>query len=277
MSSNAPVQSVDRILDIMELLSLYPSGLLLRDLAQVSKLHTSTVHRLLSCLIARGYARNPRGRRRTACFAVPPGPPDPRSGKYCLTLRFFEIGCAASGALDLVAVAREQLDELSDFSKEVVHLVKRDGLSVVYLYKAEPSQSLVRMSSRVGGRNPLYCTAVGRSILANLPEDEVNEIWELSDITPVTSKTITNLEALKSQLAIAKKKGYAIDNEENEEGVYCLAAPIFNWKGEPIAAISVSAPLNRMVDENKARILPVLIKTAQNISYQLGYIQPEMP
>jgi IclR family KDG regulon transcriptional repressor len=260
MSSNAPVQSVDRILDIIELLSLYPSGLLLRDLAQVSKLHTSTVHRLLSCLIARGYARK-----------------DPRSGKYCLTLRFFEIGCAASGALDLVAVAREQLDELSDFSKEVVHLVKRDGLSVVYLYKAEPSQSLVRMSSRVGGRNPLYCTAVGRSILANLPEDEVNEIWELSDITPVTSKTITNLEALKSQLAIAKKKGYAIDNEENEEGVYCLAAPIFNWKGEPIAAISVSAPLNRMVDENKARILPVLIKTAQNISYQLGYIQPEMP
>lgn len=256
MNSNAPVQSISRIFDIIEILSLYPSGLPLRDIAFESGLHVSTVHRLLTCLIGRGYARK-----------------DPRSGKYCLTLRFFEIGCAVSGALDLVAAAKDQVDALSDFSEEVVHLVKRDGIYVVYLYKAEPSQALIRVSSRVGRRNPLYCTGVGKIILAHLPEDEVEEIWNFSDIISITNNTITDLSELKAQLLIFRERGYAIDNEENEEGVSCIAAPIFNWKGAPTAALSVSAPTARMTEENKARILPVLMKTAQNISQQLGYIQ----
>lgn len=250
----SPVQSIDRVFDIIEILARYPAGLLLRDISTESNLHISTVHRLLSCLISRGYARK-----------------DSRTGKYCLTLRFFQVGCVASGALDLVALAREQLDELSDFSREAVHLVKRDGASIVYLYKAEPSQTLVRMASRVGGSNPMYCTGVGKTILAHLPESEVEEIWAQSNAYPITKNTIVTLEALKEHLVKARELGYAVDNEENEEGVFCIAAPIFNWEGRPFAAISVSAPKMRMTESAKERIVPLLLEVSQNISQQLGY------
>lgn len=254
-STSGPVQSIDRVLDIIEILAASPGGMLLSDISSLSGLHTSTVHRLLTSLIDRGYARKDRS-----------------SGKYCLTMRLFEVGCRVSGAMDLLTLARPWLDELADFSQEAVHLVKRDGIDVVYLYKAVPVQLLIRMASYVGGRNPLYCTGVGKSILAYLPEQEVEDIWNSSDIHPITEKTIVDLQVLKEQLALVRKHGYAVDNEENEKGVFCLAAPIFNWQGEPIAAVSISAPLARMTDEAQSRILPKLFRTTEEISRHLGYV-----
>lgn len=249
-----PVQSIDRIFDIIEILSTTPSGMILKDISSTSGLHRSTVHRLLSCLVDRGYVYK-----------------DISTGKYCLTLRFFEIGCTVSGTLDLVSIAREQLDELSEFAQEAVHLVKREGNSVVYLYKTEPSKALFRMASHVGRRNPLYCTGVGKSILAHLPETEVEHIWLTSEVQAITEKTITDFNELKKQLLLARTRGYAIDNEENEIGVYCIAAPIFNWASEPIGAVSISTPLNRMTRENEERLLPRLLSVTRNVSVQLGY------
>lgn len=257
-NTSGPVQSIDRVLDIIEILSSAPHGMLLTDIAAMSGLHASTAHRLLASLIDRGYARK-----------------DISSGKYCLTMRFFEVGCKASGAMDILSVARPWLDELADFSREAVHLVKRDGTDVVYLYKALPLQMLVRMASYVGGRNPLYCTGVGKAILAYLPERKVDEIWDASDVHAVTEKTIIDLDALKKQLVIVRERGYAVDNEENEEGVFCIAAPIFNWVGDPISAVSISAPLVRMSEETQSRMLPRLLQAAKEISSQLGYISPK--
>ena len=108
--SAGPVQSIDRVLDLVELLADSPSGMLLSELAGESGLHISTVHRLLNSLIERGYARK-----------------DLSSNRYCLTLRLFEVGCKVSGAMDLLALARPWLDDLSDFSQEAVHLGKPDG------------------------------------------------------------------------------------------------------------------------------------------------------
>lgn len=250
---SGPVQSIDRVFDIIEILASAPGGLLLCDIASASGLHVSTAHRLLTSLIDRGYARK-----------------DHSSGKYCLTLRFFEVGCKASGAMDLLSLARPQLDTLSDFSQEAVHLVKRDGTDVVYLYKAVPVRMLVRIASYVGGRNPLYCTGVGKCILAHLPEQEVDRIWAESDIHTVTENTITDLDILKKQLKLVRENGYAIDNEENEKDVFCIAAPIFDWQGQPVAAVSVSAPLSRMTQDAQGRILPKLLETAGEISSQLG-------
>lgn len=256
-STSGPVQSIDRVLDIIEILAAAPGGMLLSDISSLSGLHTSTAHRLLTSLIDRGYARKDRS-----------------NGKYCLTMRLFEVGCRVSGAMDLLTLARSWLDELADFSQEAVHLVKRDGTDIVYLYKAVPVQLLVRMASYVGGRNPLYCTGVGKAILAYLSDQEVEEIWNTSDVHSITEKTIIDLNVLKEQLALIRPRGYATDNEENERGVFCLAAPIFNWQGEPIAAVSISAPLDRMTDEAQSRILPKLFHATKEISRQLGYVFP---
>ena len=252
--SAGPVQSIDRVLDLVELLSDSPSGMLLRELAGESALHISTVHRLLNSLIERGYARK-----------------DLSSNRYCLTLRLFEVGCKVSGAMDLLALARPWLDDLSDFSQEAVHLGKPDGADIVYLYKALPVQMLVRMASYVGGRNPLYCTGMGKAILAYLDSGEAEKIWKASHIRPITPRTIVSFRELTEQLSLIRQQGYAIDNEENETGVFCLAAPIFNWRGTPIAAVSISAPLARMTPDVIKRILPRLLQTTGEISCQFGF------
>lgn len=254
MACASSVQSVDRTFDLIEILANSSGGMLLTDLAAASSLHISTVHRLISTLISRGYAYK-----------------NPNSGRYCLTLRFFEIGCQTSGALDLITMSRPMLDELSDFSQETVHLVKRTGNNVTYLYKSEPRQMLVRMASYVGGSCPMFCTGVGKAILAQLPESAVDTVWASSTIQKKTENTIVDLDVLKSQLVVCRQQGYALDNEENEIGVSCIAAPFFDWRSEPIGAVSISGSTARMTEAVRARILPKLLETTAAISRQLGY------
>ena len=158
--NNNSVQSIDRVLDILEALSAAPQGLALSELAAATSLHASTAHRLLASLVGRGYARK-----------------DPESGKYRLTLRLYEISRRVSSVLDLFTASKPILEVLSNEVKEVIHLVERDGNEVVYLYKFEPFSRPINITSSVGLHNPMYCTGVGKSIMAYLPEKEVRTIW----------------------------------------------------------------------------------------------------
>jgi len=193
------------------------------------------------------------------------------SGKYRLTLRTFEIGCRVSGVWDLLTAARPLLEELAAESKEAVHLVERDGSSVVYLYKAEPYRQLVRMGSRTGLRNPMYCTGVGKSILALLPREEVARIWESETITAFSPNTITSLDRLQTELELTRQRGYALDNEEHEAGVCCVACAIRNWAGLPVAAISISAPASRMDAGMVETLLPRIRSVSDQLSRMLGF------
>lgn len=253
-ASGGSVQSVDRVLDILELLSSAPFGMNLSDLAAASGLHVSTAHRLVNVLVDRGYAMK-----------------EPSSGKYRLTLRTFEIGSRVSGVWDLLSAAKPYLDELAAESQEAVHLVERDGDCVVYLYKAEPFRQLVRMSSHTGLRNPMYCTGVGKSILSWLPAEEVGRIWRSSEIVKFSDKTITDLSRMQQELEASRERGYAVDDEEHEQGVRCIAVAIRNWAGTPVAAVSISAPVARMDETMMERMLPKLKKTALEISRMLGF------
>ena len=253
-----PVQSIDRVFDLMEMLSAVPQGLTLSDLSAQVGLHVSTTHRLLSSLTQRGYVRK-----------------DSSTGKYRLTLRLFEISQRVSAVLDLLPVSEHYLEELANLSGEAVHLVERSGSEVVYLYKFEPYSNPVNISSSVGRHNPMYCTGVGKSILAYLPEEEVKAIWETSDVKQFTEKTLTTLPALCADLQTVRERGYAIDDEEHDPGVRCIAAPIFNWKNEPIAAISISAPAARMTEETSKNLAPRLIQAAEEISGLLGKMPEE--
>ena len=254
MANSTPVQSIDRVFDIVEALSSSPHGMSLTDLAAAVGLHVSTVHRLLASLSSRGYVQK-----------------DIETGKYRLTLKMFEVGSRAACGVNLVSIARPYLERLAEFSGEAVHLVARLGDEVVYLYKEDTSSSIARMASFVGLKNPMYCTGVGKSIMAYLPEDEVEKIWNGSQVVQFTPKTLTTLEALREDLARARERGYAIDDEEHDLGVRCMAAPVRNWKGDPVGAISISGPAARMTDDTMAQLVAPLQETAGAISQLMGW------
>ncbi|MBR5640523.1 MAG: IclR family transcriptional regulator [Firmicutes bacterium] len=253
-----PVQSIDRVFDILEVLSSIPQGMALSDISEAVGLHVSTTHRLLAALTSRGYVRKDAG-----------------TGKYRLTLRLFEISQRVSTVLDLLPVSEHYLEELANLSGEAVHLVERSGSEVVYLYKFEPYSNPVNISSSVGRHNPMYCTGVGKSILACLPEDEVKAVWDATDVQKFTEKTLTTLGALQADLGKTRERGYAIDDEEHDPNVRCVAAPIFNWKDEPVAAISISAPSSRFTEETIQKLAPKVIAAAKEISGLLGKVPEE--
>jgi len=249
------VQSVDRVLDILETLSAMPQGMNLSDLAEATHLHVSTTHRLVGALVDRGYARK-----------------DKNSGKYRLTLRLFEASRRVSSVLGMLSVSQQFLEDLASFSREAVHLVERSGNEVLYLYKFEPFQHVINLSSHVGSHSPMYCTGVGKSILAQMPEQELEEYWASTEFQRFTPTTITELGPMKRELEKVRRQGYAIDDEEHDAGVRCIAAPIFNWEGTAIGAVSISTPPARLTEATIKRLAPRLMETTAEISHLLGHV-----
>lgn len=252
-NDKGPVQSIDRVLDILEVLSTSPQGMSLSDLATATSLHSSTAHRLLSALSNRGYVRK-----------------DKESGKYRLTLRLYEISRRVSTVLNLFSASKPLLEKLSNDAQEIVHLVERDGNEVVYLHKFEPFLRPINITSSVGLHNPMYCTGVGKSILAQLEEKEIRSIWDQSTIISFTPKTITTFEALWNDLTQTRERGFAIDDEEHDLGVRCMAMPVYNWEGVPVGAISISGPTARLTSKTMDELFPLLSATALEISQLMG-------
>lgn len=248
------VQSVDRALSILEVLSDYSEGLGVTDISNKIGLHKSTVYRLLSTLIYKGYVVQ-----------------DSISNKYRITFKLFELGNKRVESLDILSASKPYTKQLMKEVNEVVHLVIRDGNEIVYIDKVE-ADNTIRMASSIGRRSPLYCTSVGKVILAYLSDEEVEKIWNNSKIEKLTKYTITDLKDMKKELKIIRKKGYAIDNEENEIGVRCIGAPVFNRDGEVEGAISISGPTMRMTDSKLEEFSTEVIKYANMISKELGYI-----
>ncbi len=249
------VQSVERTFCILEVLSCFPAGLPLMQVARQCGLHKSTTHRLLGVLVNLGYVVQ-----------------DDKDGKYRLSLKIFGVGSRLINDSDMLSVSRTYLQELSSQTGEAVHLVVRDGISAVYIYKADASTNTFRMASRIGKNVPLYCTAVGKSMLANMPQEVVEDIWNKSDIIQYTEKTIVTLPQLFEHLNVIRRAVYAIDDEENELGVRCVAACILDYIGTPMGALSVSAPVSRVTEETMQRNIYLVVDTARQISQQLGGI-----
>jgi len=247
------VQSVDRALGILELLSKNEQGLYIKDISLELDLHKSTVHRLLGTLIYKGYVKQ-----------------NESSSKYYVTMKLFQLGSRKVENIDLIEIARPYLNKIAQISGEVVHLVIRDGKYIVYVDKVEGNQT-IRMHSKIGRRSYMYCTGVGKAIMSTLQQEEVKKIWEGSRIKKYTKYTIENLSDMEEELGHIKNVGYAIDNEENELGVRCCAVPIIDYKQVSSAALSVSGPTSRMSDEKIKEFSETLITYAAEISKQLGY------
>ena len=251
MAEKSGVQSVERIFQLIEHLAAHPTGVSLQRLAEETGLAKSTVHRLLASLVGLGYVVQ-----------------DEENGHYRLTLKMFELSSGIVDSMDIMGVAKAHLERLSQRTGEAVHLVIRDGRDIVYIYKTESGP--MRMSSRVGLRSPLYCTGVGKAILATLPGDELEDIWTHSNVQKLTDKTITDLEELRSQLVEVRANGYAIDDEENELGVRCVAVAIPGADGRAESAFSISGLAPYMTPERIRRIATLALDARTDILADLG-------
>jgi DNA-binding IclR family transcriptional regulator len=190
------------------------------------------------------------------------------SNKYRLGIELFILGSKINS--DLKSLAESYLESLVDTFEETAHLVTRDGYMVIYLDKIESTHSM-RICSRVGERLPIYCTGVGKAILANLPEGELAEVLDNINLEKMTPYTITDRKELLKHLQNVREKGFAEDLEEIEVGLKCVAAPILDHTGKAVAAISVAGPTVRMTDEARAKIAATLVGYTKEISEKLGY------
>lgn len=254
---NGGVQSVERTFQIIEILAENANGFAFTEICQKSQLHKSTVHRLLATLIRLGYAAK-----------------DTVTGNYRLTLKLFEKSNRLVNNIDIISLAKPHLDRLNELTKEVVHLVMPLGISdVVYVYKIDAVyDNQIRMASRLGASIPMYCSAVGKAIMAFLPRNEAETIWDHTDVRQLTPNTITSRIQFFEHLDAIRAQGYAIDNEENQVGVWCFAIPLIDFRGRPCAAFSVSAPIMRIHEEERRQISDHALTTGRAIMRDISYV-----
>ncbi|MEZ9916646.1 DNA-binding transcriptional regulator KdgR [Vibrio breoganii] len=190
--------------------------------------------------------------------------------KYALTLKLFELGAKALEYVDLIDIADKEMREISNQTNETVHLGALDEGAIIYLHKIDSSYNL-RMHSRVGRRNPLYSTAIGKVLLAGKSHDEALSILEPVEFIKHTDKTHENADQLMGEVELVAKQHFGEDNEEQEPGLRCIASPIYDRFGNIIASVSVSFPTIRFDIDRKPEYVKMLQHAGKRISEQLGY------
>lgn len=225
------------------------AGLTLAELARVAELPKSTVVRLLPPLVEEGLLAHAGARYRLGPSTAAYG------GRY---LEGLDIRTAARGALEPLAAA----------TGETAHLVLLDGIEVVYVDKVE-SPSPVRMYSRIGSRRPLYCTAVGKALLERHEADLLPAVLA-AGLTPLTPTTLVTEAALREDLARVRRRGYALDDGENEPGIRCVAAAVTDSAGHAFAALSVSGPAGRVTKARSAELGARVRAAAAEVSRAYG-------
>jgi len=254
---NNLVQTIERTSLILDILGQSPHGISIRELSDKIKLPKGTIHRLLSSLSYFGYVRQ-----------------DSKTRNYLLGFKVVELGNLLLSQLDLRKEAAPFLKDLAERTKETVHMVVFDRNEVVYIDKVEGDQnpSGLRMASRIGLRNPAYSSAVGKVLLSLFPEEALNLFLKEKKLHKRTENTITDPSQLKEHLKMVRIQGYAIDDEENEKGVRCVGAPIYDESGNAVSAVSISGPAFRITKKVIQEILKKeVMETALKISQRLGF------
>lgn len=247
MAEKNPIQVADRLFQTMELLAdRGPMGL--TEISNELSLNKSTAHRVLSSLEYMGYVKQ-----------------NPESGKYELTFKIVELSNHLVSKVDVLAIVRPYLRELMEISEETVHFVERDGTDAVYIDKVECYKNSVQMVSRIGSRIPIYRSGVGKAIAASMKDSEIKDLWEQSKIVAVTPHTITNYDIFLQELNYTRQRGYALDNEENEPGVRCIAAALNCYWRTSQYAFSISAPVNRMDYARIRKLAKYVLETKARI------------
>lgn len=248
------IQAITHALDLLEAFSPHDRELGVTQLSQRLGLHKNNVFRILATLELRGYIEQNRA-----------------TEDYRLGLRTFELGQSFQQSLDLLEQARPFLERLVVRCDETAYLGVLRGSRAVYLDVVETSQA-VRAVSRLGAVIPACCTAIGKAQLAFLPKEQLRKTFGKEKMTVYTDATIRSRKELFRQLEQAAAQGYALGDEEYENGVRGIGAPIRNYIQQVVAGVSISGPAHRL-PENRIRkeLAPLLLQTAREISLRLGW------
>lgn len=249
---------IDRALGLLQYLARHPGEHGVRSLSAALELSPSTVHRLLESLMRLGYVRQ-----------------NGLTEKYTVGAQAVQLGISALSSFDITAVAPPALRRLVAETGESAFLAVLDDGEVVYLFKEEGSRA-IRTTARLGSRRPTHCTALGKSFLATMPPAEARALLEQKGMAALTPNTITDLDGMWQELAAIRLRGYAVDREEVELGLVCCAAPVRDYSGQTVAAISVAGPAERM-QPNEAYYGQRISATAREIALSLGYVPRAVP
>ncbi|PYX17267.1 MAG: hypothetical protein DMG84_04305 [Acidobacteria bacterium] len=246
------ITSLQRGLRLLDLIAVAERGLTASQIARLSGLPVSTVHRFLVNLESAGFLN---------CSGT---------GSYHLGVACFSIGQAALGQLDIRRLSLPYLQQLNQNTRETIHLTVRHGLSAVYVEKLDSPEPL-RIYSRIGAAVPLHCTGVGKVMLAYMPPDKLSAILPQLEFRRLTENSIGNLQELQTHLQKVRKNGYACDLEENEPHIRCIAAPIWDHTGAVNASVSITGPAVRMSVTRLRQLAPLIQAVSKRISKEMGY------
>lgn len=249
------VQTLDRTFDIIELLATSPNGMGVTEIGRKLGLHKSTVYRLIKALVQRGYLEK-----------------DQSTGAYRIGLKFVEISSLHIQQIELKTEAIPFMRHLSELTGQVTHLAIMDETEVVYIEKIDVIQSL-RMYSQIGKRIPVYCSALGKVLLSGQNSDYQKRIMKKIKYTQQTKNTIREESQFINELEKTKQRGWAVDNEEHELGIRCIAAPIKDFTGKVIAALSITGSKNTIAPEKDQYYSELVVEAADNISRRLGFFK----
>ena len=249
------VQSIERALDLLEYLARASDWVGISELSEATGQPVGTIHRLLKTLATHEYVmRNSHTRR------------------YTLGPAFRRLAGAGLQMPDWTEIATPLLQELVAISGETANLVVLERNRAVYEAQAQPAR-MVRMFTELGNRVPLHSTGCGKVLLAYQPESVITSIIAQTGLPRYTETTITDAGQLQQELELIRQQGYAMDNGEQEEGVRCLAVPVYGPKGKVVAALSISGPSSRLDSRHIPTLLPHIKRISAAISSALAASQ----
>lgn len=250
MAKDSGVQSIERALDIIEVLADYQDGIGVTELAGKLGLNKSTVHRILATLASRGYVNKTD------------------KGLYRLGINLIEVVSCYINNLELQTEARPYVAQTTAELGLTCHLGVLDGDQVVYIEKMDVFSN-VRMYSQIGVRVRSY--SLGKCLLSNYSATQVRQIMKDCSFIKFTEKTVGSIDELLADLELVRRRGWAIDDEESERGHRCIGAPIYDYRGDIIAALSASGPVSLLTEDRIEPVAEYVKKQALEISRSMGY------
>lgn len=250
------IGSLERGMKILEILAKRNETTSITELAKILNLDKSMVYRLLATLKARGYIEQ-----------------DPETKKYMVGSKMVALSSRILGNNDIYFQGKPIMKKLLRETGETVHLAMLMDNQAVYIAQ-EVSTEVVNIYTEIGQREPLYCTAVGKALVAFLPEEELDAIIQELDFAPCTAKTITSPQTFKVHCHEIRARGYTVDDEELHEGVRCIGAPVRGYDGIVLASLGISVPSTRLQMDRIHSLAKIVVRYAQEASARLGYVSP---
>lgn len=247
------MKSLHKVIDIIDTIA-DDGSIGIRELAAKTGFPPTTAYRIVSTLLERKYIQQ-----------------DPLTRKYTLSLKFLELGTKVQKQYSLTQIARPHIEQLMVDTRENANLCALDGDEVIYLDHVHSDEHMLQSFTSLGTRVPLYATGVGKALLSQRGEKEIKAYLKRTKFIAFTEKTFVKKAMLIDEFKKIKDKGFALDNEERETGIRCIAAPIFDHTGQCNSGISVSGPTLRIIDTRIEELGKSVKKYAGLISNEIGY------